>query len=300
MKVDLHSHSSCSDGTYSPSQLLLLAKEASIDVFALTDHDTLAGLQEARAQAHALGIHLINGVEISCHHQVGAGYGNQQVCDKVIHVVALGFDKIDVLQSKLQALQNSRAYRGRQMVNNLHQPLAQHNKTCDEVWQLVLKKVNDNPKAVGRAHIAQVLADIGVVKSIQESFDKYLADGKMAYVAIDALSMEQTIALIHACGGLAILAHPTRYGLSATKIRRLIGDFACFGGDALELPNNEPVSTRAMIDRCVKQYGLMVSVGSDFHGTNMPWRKLGQVAVPALGQVGVWQRLLNEHGSTLC
>lgn len=293
MKIDLHSHSTCSDGTYSPSELLLLAKDANIDVFALTDHDTVAGLNEARMQAQALGIHLINGVEISCHHQVSGGYGKHQSLDKIIHVVALGFDKVDKLQTKLQSLQDSRENRGRQIVDKLQQLLVQQNKTCDEVWRLVLKKANDNPKAVGRAHIAQVLLDVGVVKGIQEAFDKYLADSKIAYVAIDALTMQQTIALIHDCGGLAVLAHPTRYGLSATRTRRLIQDFAHFGGDAIELPNHEPQSIRAMIDRCAKVHGLMVSVGSDFHGTTIPWRKLGQVTSPTAEQVGVWQQLLS-------
>lgn len=295
MKIDLHSHSTCSDGTYSPSELLMLAKDVGIELFALTDHDTITGLDEARAQAMALGIRLVNGVEISCHHQVSGGYGRHQAVDKIIHVVALGFSDVNKMHTALQAIQDSREQRGRQMVDRLGDVIAKYGQSTDELWQQVLQKAGHNPKAVGRAHIAQVLVQMGAVKNVQEAFDKYLADGKSAYVAIEGLSMEQTIALIHDCGGLAVLAHPTRYGLSATRVRRLMADFARLGGDATELPNNEPASTRAMIDRCVKAQGLMVSLGSDFHGTTMPWRKLGQVAMPTSEQTGVWQEFVEFY-----
>lgn len=260
-------------------------------MFALTDHDTILGLDEARQTAQKLGIHVIDGVEISCHHALTGGYGKHQSTTKVIHVVALGFSKHAKLQAKLSALQDSRENRGRHIVGRLVEVLQEHKLTPSELWERTLMKAGNNPKAVGRAHIAQVLHEIGVVKSVQDAFDKYLADNKPAYVAIDTISMADTVALIHECGGLAVLAHPTRYGLSATRVRKLISDFAGFGGDAVELPNpSEPTSTRAMIDRCVREHHLMVSVGSDFHGTNMPWRKLGQVATPKSDQIGIWQK----------
>ncbi len=291
MNIDLHSHSTCSDGTYSPSELLKLAKLAQIDVFALTDHDTILGVDMAKQQADILGIRLINGVEISCHHTLLGGYGKNQSLSKTIHVVALNFTDSVKMQTTLQALQDSRENRGRAIVQKLGELLQDDPNINEEtLWQAVLSKAGNNPKAVGRAHIAGVLFECGIVKDIQSAFDKYLADNKPAYVAIDTLTMQETIELIHECGGLAVLAHPTRYNLSATRVRRLIEEFAQFGGDALELPApNEPKSTRAMIDRCVALHGLMVSVGSDFHGSNMPWRKLGQVAVPKADQIGVWQ-----------
>lgn len=285
--IDLHSHSTCSDGTYTPSQLLVLAKSAGIHTFALTDHDTVLGLDEAQKTAEELGVRLIDGVEISCHHTLSGGYGKNQAITKVIHVVALDFEDKARLADKLSALQDSREQRGRHIIAKVAQLLNHDENTLLEA---VLHKVNHNPKAIGRAHIAQVLFELGLTKSIQDAFDKYLADNKPAYVAIDTISMADTITLIHECGGLAVLAHPTRYGLSATRTRRLIEDFASMGGDAVELPNGEPVSTRAMIDRCVAQHGLLVSVGSDFHGTNMPWRKLAHVAKPAPEQIGVWQK----------
>ena len=284
--IDLHSHSTCSDGTYRPSELVRLAHAAGITTFALTDHDTIAGIDEAREQADKLGIRLINGVEISCQHRLAGGYGLHKDIDKVIHVVALDFDDRDQLEQSLARLQDSRAMRGQRMCAKLALLL-----DLDEaqLWQCVLAKVDGNAKTVGRAHIAQVLYEQGLVKTIQDAFDKYLGDNKSAYVRIDSLSMAQTIELIHRCRGLAVLAHPTRYNLSATRVRRLIDEFAQLGGDAVELPNQEPISTKAMIDRSVAKHQLMVSVGSDFHGTTMPWRKLGQVSAPKADQVGIWQ-----------
>ncbi|MGP1606042.1 MAG: PHP domain-containing protein [Moraxella sp.] len=286
MNIDLHSHSTCSDGTYSPKELLELAHRANIQTFALTDHDTILGLKEAHQSAKVLGIRLINGVEISCKHNLTGGYGKNQAVTKSIHVVALDFYDSEKLQNRLSVLQNSRENRGWQIVQKLAEILALN---PDILWQKVLVKACHNPKAVGRAHIAQVLYEIGQVKTVQEAFDKFLADNKPAYVSIDAIGMQEAIGLIHQCGGYAVLAHPTRYNLSATRVRKLIAEFASFGGDAVELPNpTEPISTRAMIDRCIDGHKLMVSVGSDFHGTNMPWRKLAQVASLKANQIGIW------------
>ncbi|MDO5650686.1 MAG: PHP domain-containing protein [Moraxella sp.] len=295
MKIDLHSHSTCSDGTFSPTELLALANKAGIDMFALTDHDSIAGLMAAKQAADNHGIRLIHGVEISCHHSIQGGYGKNQYKSKSIHVVALNFDDVITMQHKLQALQDSRENRGRQIVLKMADILAQQDEfshiSDDVLWQAVLAKASGNPKAVGRAHIAQVLHELGVVKTIQLAFDKYLADNKPAYVAIDSLSINEAVELIHACGGVAVLAHPTRYGLSATRVRRLIADFAQCGGDGCELPPpSEPISTRAMIDRCIAEHALKVSVGSDFHGATMPWRRLGETSTPKAEQVGIWEQ----------
>ena len=277
-KVDLHSHSTCSDGSFSPSELLNKAFEVGIDVFALTDHDTLAGINEAKAVADEHGIHLINGVEISVMHQVSGGYGKHskhKLQDKIIHVLALDFADTEKMGQALARIQSSRANRGEQIVQKLatliEVPFA-------ELWQEVLAHADSKPEAVGRVHIAKVLVEREHVPTVQKAFDKFLADNKPAYVAIESLSMAEAITLIHDCGGVAVLAHPTRYGLSATRVRKLISDFAEMGGDACELPSNdEPISKRQMIDRQIAEHGLKVSVGSDFHGANMPWRRLGDV-----------------------
>ncbi len=287
MKIDLHCHSTRSDGTYDPAEVVQRAHAAGVDTLALTDHDTLAGIEEARSAANVCGMTLINGVEVSCEHTLGGGYGKNKSTHKIIHVVGLNFTDCDKMQASLQQLQDSRAMRGQRITQKLSELLA---IDYDELWQQVCRKAGGNPQAVGRAHIGQVLFERGEVQTVQKAFDKYLADNKPAYVAIDALTMAQGIELIHACGGKAVLAHPTRYQLSATRVRKLIAEFAALGGDACELPSNsEPLSTRRMVDRSIAEHQLAVSIGSDFHGSNMPWRRIGDVPALTPEQQGIWQ-----------
>ena len=287
MKIDLHCHSTCSDGTYAPTEVVQRAHSAGVTVLALTDHDTLLGIDEARQAASACDMQLINGVEISCEHTLAGGYGKNKTTNKIIHVLGLNFTDCAQMHETLQQLQDSRANRGQRIVETLSELLA---IDYEDLWHAVLIKAGNNPQAVGRAHIGQVLFERGEVKTVQKAFDKYLADNKPAYVAIEALSMARGIELIQACGGKAVLAHPTRYQLSATRVRKLIAEFAALGGDGCELPSNsEPLSTRKMVDRSIAEHDLAVSIGSDFHGSNMPWRRIGDVPVLSAEQRGIWQ-----------
>ncbi|AOY44799.1 MULTISPECIES: PHP domain-containing protein [unclassified Psychrobacter] len=287
MKYDLHCHSTCSDGTYAPTEVVKRAHAAGINVLALTDHDTLVGIDEAREAANAYDIQLINGVEVSCEHTLSGGYGKNKSTNKIIHVLGLDFTDREKMHATLQQLQDSRATRGQRITEKLSELLS---IDFDELWQAILDKAGGNPQAVGRAHIGQVLFERGEVKTVQKAFDKYLADNKPAYVAIEALTMQHGIELIHACGGRAVLAHPTRYHLSATRVRKLIGEFAQLGGDACELPaTSEPISTRRMVDRSIAEHNLVTSIGSDFHGSNMPWRCLGDVPILNEDQRGIWE-----------
>lgn len=287
MKIDLHCHSTCSDGTYAPTEVVQRAHAAGVNVLALTDHDTLAGIDEARVVAESCNMQLINGVEISCEHTLSGGYGKNKSTNKIIHVLGLDFTDREKMHQTLQQLQDSRASRGQRIAEKLSELL---DINYDELWQAVLDKAGGNPQAVGRAHIGQVLFERGEVKTVQKAFDKYLADNKPAYVAIEALTMQHGIDLIHACGGKAVLAHPTRYQLSATRVRKLIEEFAELGGDACELPaDSEPLSTRKMVDRSIAEHQLVTSIGSDFHGSNMPWRRIGDVPTLTPEQQGVWQ-----------
>lgn len=287
MKIDLHCHSTRSDGTFSPTEVVARAHAAGVTVLALTDHDTLLGIDEARAAAKSHNMQLINGVEISCEHTLSGGYGKNKSTNKIIHVLGLDFTDRARMHETLQQLQDSRATRGQRIAEKLSELL---DVDYDELWQQILAKAGDNPQAVGRAHIGQVLFERGDVKTVQKAFDKYLADNKAAYVAIDALSMTDAIELIHACGGKAVLAHATRYQLSATRVRKLIEEFAALGGDGCELPaDSEPTSTRRMVDRSIAEHHLAVSTGSDFHGSNMPWRRIGDVPRLSPEQQGIWQ-----------
>ncbi|MDO5768772.1 MAG: PHP domain-containing protein [Psychrobacter sp.] len=291
MKIDLHCHSTRSDGSDAPADLVKRAQQVGINMLALTDHDTIDGLDEARLIANDCGIALVNGVEISCEHTLTGGYGKNKAKDKIIHVLGLGFDDTHTMQLALETLQQSRATRGQKIVERLSEILSLDEGQANQLWQAVLDKAGNNPQAVGRAHIGQVLFERGVVKSVQQAFDKYLADNKPAYVAIEALTMADAIALIHQCGGKAALAHPTHYRLSATRVRKLIAEFAALGGDATEVPTDaEPKSTRQMVDRSVTEHGLSVALGSDYHGSSMPWRRLGDTPLLGDRQQGIWEQ----------
>ena len=288
LPIDMHCHSTRSDGTFSPSEVVQKAHEKGVKVLSLSDHDTVLGILEASQTADSLGMTLIHGVEISCRHRVMGGYSKKPAQnEKVIHVLGYGFSNIETMHDKLAAIQANRETRGYAMCERVANTFK---RPMDEIWQAVLVQAKGNPQAVGRTHIAKVMADQGLVSDVQKAFTGYLADHKSCYVALDGLSLKDCINLIHDCGGKASLAHATRYNLTANKVRKLIADFASSGGDAVELPaSNEPTSTRHMVDRVIKEHELKVSIGSDFHGTTMPWRVLGGVPKLHEGQVGIWE-----------
>ncbi|OAL81135.1 PHP domain-containing protein [Acinetobacter sp. SFA] len=277
--VDLHTHSNISDGTFSPQQLVEAAVEKLIHTLALTDHDTMDGLVLAEEAAKNHEIKIISGVEISSQWSRPATKKNYGV-----HIVALNIQKPEPLQKALNQQKKIRAERSKQICDLLLPLIG------EDIYADVLTKVENIPDRVTRTHIAKTLVEKGIVTRPQQAFDKYIKEGKKAYVKFDGLSLEETIQVIHASGGFAVLAHPTKYDLSATNIRYLIEIFAKFGGDAVELPPAiEPSSTRQMVDRMIAEHGLKVSIGSDFHGDHMPWIKLGNVPSLKPGQIGIWE-----------
>lgn len=277
--VDLHTHSNISDGTLSPEQLVRAAGEIGIHTLALTDHDTMDGLIQAEGAAKDLGIKLISGVEISSQWSRPATKKNYGV-----HIVALNMQHPEPLLALLEQQKQIRAVRAKQICDLLIPLIG------EDIYTGVVAKVDNVPDRVTRTHIAKTLVEKGYVSRAQQAFDKYIKEGKKAYVKFDGLGLEETIQVIHASGGFAVLAHPTRYDLSATNIRYLIEIFAQFGGDAVELPPAvEPLGTRQMVDRMIAEHGLKVSVGSDFHGDNMPWIKLGNIPRVKEGQAGIWE-----------
>jgi hypothetical protein len=277
--VDLHTHSHISDGTFSPRQLVEAAMEKHIHTLALTDHDTMDGLELAQQAARNHAIKIISGVEISSQWSRPATRK-----DYSVHIVALNMQHPAPLQTVLNQQKKIRAERSRQICDLLIPLIGQ------DIYADVLAKVDQVPDRVTRTHIAKTLVEKGIVTRAQQAFDKYIKEGKKAYVKFDGLGLKETIQVIHASGGFAVLAHPTRYDLSATNIRYLIGLFAQAGGDAVELPPAiDPASTRQMVDRMIAEHGLKVSIGSDFHGDHMPWIKLGNVPTLKPGQVGIWE-----------
>ncbi|WP_180002951.1 MULTISPECIES: PHP domain-containing protein [unclassified Acinetobacter] len=280
--VDLHTHSNISDGTLSPQQLVEAAAEKLIHTLALTDHDTMDGLVLAEEAAKNHEIKIISGVEISSQWSRPATKKNYGV-----HIVALNVQNPEPLQKALNQQKIIRAERSKQICDLLVPLISQ------DIYADVIAKVDNIPDRVTRTHIAKTLVEKGIVTRPQQAFDKYIKEGKKAYVKFDGLGLEETIQVIHDSGGFAVLAHPTRYDLSATNIRYLIEIFAKFGGDAVELPPAiDPSSTRQMVDRMIAEQGLKVSIGSDFHGDNMPWIKLGQVPSLKPGQIGIWESFI--------
>ncbi|QQN38960.1 PHP domain-containing protein [Acinetobacter haemolyticus] len=277
--VDLHTHSNISDGTLSPEQLVHAAVEKGIHTLALTDHDSMDGLKLAENIAQDLPLNIISGVEISSQWSRPATKKNYAV-----HVVALNMQNPEPLLALLEQQKQIRAIRAKQICDLLVPLIG------EDIYAEVIAKVEGVADRITRTHIAKTLVEKGYVSRPQQAFDKYIKEGKKAYVKFDGLGLEETIQVIHESQGFAVLAHPTKYDLSATNIRYLIEIFSKFGGDAVELPPAiEPASTRQMVDRMIEQFGLKVSVGSDFHGDNMPWIKLGNIPRVKEGQVGVWE-----------
>ena len=278
--VDLHTHSFISDGTLSPEQLVQAALDLKIHTLALTDHDTMDGLVLARKHAQDHDIQIISGVEISSQWSrpnTQKSYG--------VHIVALNMQDEAPIKTMLEKQKKVRAERAKLICELLEKCIG------FDIYPEVLAKVDGFPDRVTRTHIAKTLVEKNIVSRPQQAFDRFLKEGKKAFVKFDGIGLKETIEVIHASQGFAVLAHPTRYDLSATNIRYLIELFAECGGDAVELPSSsEPLSTRQMVDRMIQQFDLAVSIGSDFHGENMPWIKLGNTPKVNEGQTGIWER----------
>jgi len=257
--IDLHSHSNCSDGTLRPAELVARAAAAGIDVLALTDHDTVAGLEEAQHSAAIHGLQLVPGAEIS------ASWRAQS-----IHVLGLWIDPASAeLRSALNTQLDRRRVRMRKMcarLGKLGLPGAE-----------LLAAVELCPGVPTRMHLASALVAGGHVARADEAFKKYLGSGKSASVAAEWPALDVVVGWIRAAGGVAVLAHPARYSLSAGARRRLLADFAAAGGAALEVVSgaNGAEHVDALTVLAVK-YGFMGSVGSDFHDPQLTWNPLGR------------------------
>lgn len=270
--IDLHSHSQCSDGSLSPTDLVALAVRAGVKALALTDHDSVDGIVEATAAAQGTGLTLIAGVELS------AIWGVHN-----IHVVGLQVDiRNPILKAGLEQQAGVRAERGRKMGAKLE---ALGLKGAYE-GALALAS---SPDGLSRTHMAQWLFDAGHVSTIQQAFDKYLGPRKPAAVPMPWASLADVVAWIKAAGGVAIVAHPGRYDMSRTKMRQLLADFKAAGGDGMEVATaTEKPDMVAYLGKLSQQLGLLASQGSDYHGKPAPWIALGRFPVLPAGCVPVW------------
>ena len=250
MTIDLHMHSTASDGTLSPTELMRFAAECGCNTMALTDHDTAAGVSEARSEAHRLGIRFIAGIEVS------SLWGGRS-----IHVVGLGIDDTNpVLTRKVREFEVSRTRRAAQIAEKL--AALGIAGMLEKATAFAENKLN-----VSRVHFALALLEAGAVKNQQEAFDRYLGDGKPAYIMAPWPTVAEAVDFIHTAGGIAVMAHPGRYHFKNDwTVDELMKDFAAAGGEAVEVisGSQQPDFT----PRCLawaREYKLLVSTGSDFH-----------------------------------
>lgn len=260
MSVDLHCHSNISDGALPPDEVVQLAHANGATMLALTDHDNLRGLPVARAEAARLGLAFVNGVEVS------VTWGG-----KVVHVVGLNVhDEATALQDALDTLRGGRIERLQLMSDKL----AKKGITGAFDGALALAA---HPDSVSRSHLARFLVQQGHVKNLQQAFKKYLGDGKPAYVKHEWASLEDALAWITAAGGVAVIAHPARYDMSATKMREFITEFKAAGGVGIEVASSShTLSERLNYAMLAERFELYASAGSDYHALH----EGGQLGVP--------------------
>lgn len=252
LRVDLHMHSTASDGALAPEEVVARAVANGVQLLALTDHDTLAGQHIAREAAHALGVRYVHGVEIS------VTWGGETV-----HVVGLDIDCGNArLNHLLTSIQQGREVRARAMA----QALVQHGlpDVFDEA-----KSHARNPDLIGRTHFARAMVAKGICANMSEVFQRYLTPGKPGYQAHQWASLTDAVGAITHAGGVAVLAHPARYRLSSIGHWALLDEFKALGGSAIEVVTGSHSDADARrFQRTAIEHGLHASCGSDFHAQN--------------------------------
>ena len=257
--VDLHVHSTESDGTFSPTELVTEAKRTGLSAFALTDHATCSGVSKAMPCATSAGIELIPGIELSTDYH-----------GKEVHIVGLYIDiENEQLLKKTAEYRNCRSERNALMVEALRK----------EGLSITMEElVAENPDCViTRANIARFLYEHGQIKSVREAFDRYIGDHCKCYVGRLKVASTDAVRLIKEAGGTAILAHPLLYGLSNTNLQKMIDELKPVGLAGLEAIFS-PYTTgeEQQMKRLARENGLLISGGSDFHGSNKPDIALGR------------------------
>ena len=256
--VDLHTHSTASDGTLAPEAVIEAAARCGLKALALTDHDTIGGIPAAREAGQRLGIRVITGVELSAFQD-----------DHEVHVLALHLSQLDALNLRLEDLRASRFTRAEKIVDKLNALGIQI--TLDEVLQ------QSNGGAVGRPHVARALIARGVVHDFRDAFMTYLGGNGSAFVPKDKLSIEDAIAIAHDAGALAIWAHPGDGGR-----REQLEPLVAAGLDGVEIrhPSHSGEDIKRL-QALTDFFGLVPSGGSDWHGAAEGPRRLGIMNVPS-------------------
>ena len=249
LNADLHCHSVVSDGTLSPEALAERAKANGVELWALTDHDEIGGLQRGAAAAKANGIHFLTGAEISV-----------TFAGETVHIVGLGFDADDA--AMVQGLHNTRGGR-QQRAMQMADGLA--TVGILGAYEGALKFVG-NPELISRTHFARFLVESGACSNTSEVFRKYLTEGKPGYVAHRWATLKDAVTWITQAGGVAVIAHPGRYKFTANEEYALFTEFKAHGGQAVEVVTGSHSPPEYIkYAETAKEFGLAASRGSDFH-----------------------------------
>lgn len=273
LRIDLHSHSTYSDGVLTPTALIERAAHNRVTLLALTDHDEVGGLPEAEAAAREAGIGFVPGVEVSV---TWAGL--------TVHVVGLGINpRNTALADALAGIRMSRRLRAAQIAQQLAAA-----GIPDSLAGAA--RIAGDAAVIGRGHFARFLVGQGHSRDSKAAFKKYLGFGKCGYVAHRWVSLGRAIGWIRGAGGLAVLAHPDRYGLARLKINALLDEFKQYGGRALEIGGGLRANPTPML-RLAKQFGFSLSAGSDFHAVAKGAADLGDIPPIPAGAHGLWEEL---------
>ncbi|MDL0429979.1 PHP domain-containing protein [Marinobacter sp. TBZ242] len=277
--IDLHCHSTASDGALPPQELVYRASDKGVTHLALTDHDTIAGLKDAASAAQELGVSLIAGTELSCLWK-----------SHTIHIVGLDFDASDNnLNVALERQNDNRWRRARTIAEKLAKLRIE-----DMVEKATQKAGGDVP---GRPHFARVLVDEGAVKDSAQAFKRYLGAGKAGDVKGFWPELPEVVRWITEAGGIAVLAHPRKYRLTATKLRALVGDFRQAGGRGIEVSTSGQSSgDLGFLAELCRRENLLASQGSDFHFPGAPWCELGSIMKMPDGLEPVWHHFRQPVG----
>lgn len=270
---DLHSHTTASDGQLSPADLVARAVAMGVDVLAVTDHDTVAGLGAARRAVsdHALPLTLVAGVEISTQWQ-----------NHEIHIVGLGFDDAHpAMDALLAAQREKRLARARAIAERLERA------GIKDAWLGASSLAQD--ELVTRGHFARYLVEIGAADNVAKVFKKYLSKGNTGYVPPQWCTIEEANDAIRRAGGQAVLAHPGRYPLSAKWLKRLLDHFTAAGGDGIEVAMcQQSPQEKTVLAGYARERGLLASQGSDFHQP-CAWIELGRKLWLPGGVEPIWR-----------
>lgn len=275
MNADLHCHSVVSDGTLAPAQLAQRAVQQGVELWALTDHDEIGGQAQAIEAAHALGLDVLTGVEISV-----------TFAGKTVHIVGLGFDAHDTaLKAGLAATRGGRAERARDMAAELAKV------GIKGAFEGALKYVG-NPDLISRTHLARYIVETGVCSNTHEVFSRFLADGKPGYVPHRWAGLGDAVRWITEAGGIAVIAHPGRYAFTPTEEYALFTEFMAHGGEAVEvMTGSHNDAERLKYADMAMEFDLLASRGSDFHGPGESRCEMGSLP-PLQGRLTpVWEAL---------